>query len=352
MVDLLTQFRGEAGLALARAAIDELARHSAATSPTNYEIWTSYLAGANPELNREIETRLLRGEPFTDGVSEELFERYFAKTRLSAQMVEASASIARQLTDVITSLRGAGAQAGNYAGELHAAAQDMESGADPAAVRTILARLAATTREMVVYNRSLEQRMEASSRQVETLQTALQNVRVEALTDGLTGLANRKHFDEVLRARLAEAESTHAGLCLLMCDIDSFKRVNDTWGHQIGDQVIRYVASVLHAQAGGDFLAARYGGEEFALIMPRTELATAAKVAELIRATIKAKTLSRKSTGEILGRVTISLGVARRAPKESASSFISRADACLYQSKRAGRDRVTTETSLEPASAA
>ena len=175
----------------------------------------------------------------------------------------------------------------------------METSADPATFRELVTRLAAMTRKIATYNHGLEQRMEESSRQVETLQTSLQNIRVEALTDGLTGLANRKHFDETLRARLTEEEMDGSGLCLLLCDIDHFKRVNDTWGHQIGDQVIRYVASVLKAQAGGDFLAARYGGEEFALIMPRIEIAAAREVAENIRETIKAKTLSRKSTGEI-----------------------------------------------------
>jgi diguanylate cyclase len=102
----------------------------------------------------------------------------------------------------------------------------------------------------------------------------------------------------------------------------------------------------------GDFLATRYGGEEFALIMPRTKLAAAAEIAERIRTTIKAKTLSRKSTGEILGRVTISLGIARSSPDDDASTLIGRADACLYQSKRTGRDRVTADASVRPASAA
>lgn len=151
---------------------------------------------------------------------------------------------------------------------------------------------------------------------------------------------------------MAEEQAGHAGLCLLLCDIDHFKRVNDTWGHQIGDQVIRYVASVLNAQVKGDFLAARYGGEEFALIMPRTKLAAAAEIAERIRTTIKAKTLSRKSTGEILGRVTISLGIACSSPGDDAATLIGRADACLYQSKRTGRDRVTADAGVRPASAA
>ncbi len=228
----------------------------------------------------------------------------------------------------------------------------MDGGLEPSDFRTIVARLAATTREMAEHNRALEHKMEVSSRQVEALQSTLQNVRVEALTDGLTGLANRKHFDEALLSRLSEEQVSRAGLCLLLCDIDHFKRVNDTWGHQVGDQVIRYVASVLRHHAGGDCLAARYGGEEFAVLMPRTALTSAEAVAKSICRDVRAKTLSRKSTGEVLGSVTISIGIAIHRRAEPAESFVGRADACLYQSKRAGRDRVTTDAAREGASGA
>lgn len=352
MTEDLSRFHNADGLVLARETIDELGVQRIPTSPANYEIWIAHKTGASPELSRDIEARLLRGEAFTDEVNEELFDRYFAKTRLSAQMVEASAGIARELADVVSSLRGAGAQAGSYAGELQSASQRMDVGVAPSDFRTIVARLAATTREMADHNRHLEHKMEVYSRQVETLQSTLQNVRVEALTDGLTGLANRKHFDEILRSRLADEETNGAGLCLLLCDIDHFKRVNDTWGHQVGDQVIRYVAGVLRHNAGSDSLAARYGGEEFAVLMPRTMLTTAEAVAKNICRDVRAKKLSRKSTGEVLGSVTISIGISNYRNAEGIESFVGRADACLYHSKRSGRDRVTADAERESASAA
>jgi len=352
MTEDLSRFRDAGGLVLARGTIDELAVQRLPTSPSNYEIWIAHRAGVSPELSREIEGRLLRGEVFTDEVNEELFDRYFAKTRLSAQMIEASAGIARELADVVSSLRGAGVQAERYAGELQSASQRMEVGVAPSDFSTIVARLAATTREMADYNRQLEGKMEVYSRQVETLQSTLQNVRVEALTDGLTGLANRKHFDEILRSRIADEQVNKAGLCLLLCDIDHFKRVNDTWGHQVGDQVIRYVAGVLRHNAGSDALAARYGGEEFAVLMPRTMLTTAETVAKNICRDVRAKKLSRKSTGQVLGSVTISIGVSSYRNAEGMGSFVGRADACLYHSKRTGRDRVTTDSEEESAFAA
>ena len=193
--------------------------------------------------------------------------------------------------------------------------------------------------------------MEASSRQVDSLQTALQSVKIEALTDGLTGLANRRLFDETLRKRIGETEAGGAGMCLMMCDIDHFKRFNDTWGHLIGDQVIRYIAAVLRQHAHGDFLAARYGGEEFAIIFPRTRLTDALEVAAAIHGAIGSKRLTRKSTGEMIGAVTISVGVAEFRNGERAADLIGRADACLYASKRGGRDRITTDASASRSAA-
>lgn len=245
MPHLSARFRGEDGHALARAAIDDLVSQGAPTSPVNYEIWTSHLTGANPELSREIEARLRNGEELSEQFSEELFERFFARTRLSSQMLEASASITRELSEVLSSLRGAGSQARDYAGELEEAANRLETSADPQALRTIVSGLASATRKMVEQNQSLEARMAASCDQVETLQSALTAVRIEALTDGLTGLANRKHFDQAIEAKLVAAGETQTNLCLVLCDIDHFKRVNDTWGHQVGDQIIRFVAGTL-----------------------------------------------------------------------------------------------------------
>jgi diguanylate cyclase len=347
MSGALASYRGSAGQALAIETLELMGTHDIPTTAANYEVWLSYKTGAHPDLSREIDLRIGRGERFSDDVNDELFERFFANTRLSIQMVETSESIARELADVVTTLRGAGAQAGSYATTLQAAATSIEGDFDPTNFRAVVAHLAASTREMANNNRELSEQMELSSRQVETLQTTLQSVKVEALTDGLTGLANRRLFDETLRARLAEAEAGRTGLCLLMCDIDHFKRFNDTWGHLVGDQVIRFIAAVLRQHAKGDLLAARYGGEEFAVILPRTELSRARLLGAAIHQDVKSKRLSRRSTGESLGALTISIGIAEYRNGESISSIISRADSCLYASKRGGRDRITTDA--EPA---
>ena len=132
-----------------------------------------------------------------------------------------------------------------------------------------------------------------------------------------------------------------------MTDIDHFKKFNDTYGHQTGDQVLRLVGLSVKQNVKGQDIACRYGGEEFAIILPRTDRKQAVILAEHIRKAVMSKELVKRSTGENLGRITISIGVAQYAADDSAQSVIERADACMYAAKRAGRNQVKSEDDLE-----
>lgn len=352
MSDAMERYRGAVGRALAMEVLALMATHDVPATAANYEIWLAHQTGILPDLSREIGARIARGESFTDDVNAALHERFFASTRVSQQLVQTGESIARELADVVTTLRQAGAQSGSYANALQSAAASIDGDAELTNVRAVIADLAAATREMADNNRRLSAQMETSSREVEALQSTLQNVKLEASTDSLTGLANRRMFDDTLRMRLTEAETDQTGLCLIMCDIDHFKRVNDSWGHLVGDQVIRFIAAVLRHHTKNDMLAARYGGEEFGIVVPQSRLHEAMSLAASIHQSVKSKRLSRRSTGETLGSVTISIGVAEFKSGETVSSLIGRADACLYASKRHGRDRVTADIELAQSSVA
>src|SRR5690606_14455509 len=170
--------------------------------------------------------------------------------------------------------------------------------------------------------------------------------RRESMLDPLTKIANRKSFDEGIEAAIGEADANDAPLCLLIIDIDHFKNFNDTFGHQTGDQVLRLIAMTLKSNIKGRDLAARYGGEEFVAILPHTDLRGAVIVAENIRKAVQAKELLKRSTGEKLGRITASFGVASYTFGDNSNTFIERADRCLYAAKRSGRNRVVSETEL------
>jgi diguanylate cyclase len=196
-------------------------------------------------------------------------------------------------------------------------------------------------------NDALEARLTASQKEIALLRHDLESVRAESLSDPLTSLANRKHFDQALAKAIDDASIRAEPLSLLMTDIDHFKTFNDNHGHVTGDQVLRLVALVVKHNVKGQDIAARYGGEEFAVVLPNTMLRSAITVADHIRRAVMIKELMKRSTGERLGRVTVSVGVAALRPGDSMASLIERADACLYAAKRAGRNCVISETDPE-----
>lgn len=317
--------------------------HGVAATGPNYQVWLSYRLGANMSLREAVDARIAGGEGFNDEFNTEIYERFFTGLGASAQIVMAGERIARDLGQVVSFLKSAEEKSGDYGRTLETAATDLNRGLAPDQIRQIVSSLAAATLDMANHNQLLTEQLQRSSHEAEALRKSLETVRVESLTDSLTGLANRRMFDETLRMRISEARAQNLELCLLLVDIDHFKRFNDTWGHHTGDQILRFLASALQAHARPDYLVARHGGEEFAMVMPRAGMRAAAHTADALRAAIQAKRLRRRSTNEDLGQVTVSIGVARLQPGDTPQGLIERADACLYASKRNGRNQVTTD---------
>lgn len=166
------------------------------------------------------------------------------------------------------------------------------------------------------------------------LKIALVELERLASTDKLTGIYNRRKLDEVAKHEVERAKRNRQSLSLLILDIDFFKKVNDTWGHPVGDEILSEVSRVVQASIRSTDILARWGGEEFVILAPETSLPDARAIGERIRAAIKAH---RFPTVEHL---TASLGVAEYKPGDTLGSLIKRADDALYQAKRAGRDGV------------
>jgi diguanylate cyclase len=214
---------------------------------------------------------------------------------------------------------------------------------EPHVLQTLVRTLIQATRNMRERTRELELRLSETSGEVRSLRNNLTKVREEALTDPLTGAANRKRFDEYLEEARQDALRRRAPLSLIMCDIDNFKTINDAWGHNVGDQVIRFIASALQQAARQGCLVARYGGEEFAIVARDMVLAEASEIAERARVSIESRVLRRRTTNEHLGHVTASFGVAQFEPDEPRWKLVERADSALYASKGSGRNKVTAQ---------
>lgn len=189
-------------------------------------------------------------------------------------------------------------------------------------------------------NQSLEAQVQARTAELTQANTLLAAL---ATTDGLTGVANRRQFDTTLQNECDRARRSKAPLSLIMLDIDFFKKYNDHYGHQAGDECLQDVAQALRATINRPTdLVARYGGEEFAVILPGTALEDACTIAQKLSAAIGA--LDRPHANSPLGRVTISLGVAVLSPEQDhdATRLLSHADTALYAAKTAGRNRFCT----------
>ena len=268
--------------------------------------------------------------------------RCLSGARAARAMDSVGTGMSAAIDAVLVRLEAAARHTEAYSNTLNAASGELSAGQSPADLRKLVEDLIGATRAMESRTKALEGELQKSSEQVVELRGALADVRKETMTDPLTGISNRKAFDAAMDAALlalAEGEP----VSLMMCDIDHFKKFNDSWGHQTGDQVLRLVASCLSDNVKGRDTAARYGGEEFGVLLRGATLADAQHVAGQIRLAVQGRKLVKKSTGDVLGTITISIGVAQFRPGDSAEAVIRRADACLYGAKQNGRNMVMTE---------
>jgi diguanylate cyclase len=340
--DVETALRGPGAYELARKAVADMERRSIWPTPLNYELWLHYVGAPDGALAKEIDRLLSMGEAITEELSEELAATYLPKAKLNEQIRDAGDQLTRELASVAEAIKQAQKSSEQYGASLAGAGQELAVQTEPNSVRKIIETLSAATRRVQQENRSLEARLAESTAEVGRLRDHLEQVRRDATTDALTSLANRKAFDDELDRACHEAQQKGEPLSLAVLDIDHFKQFNDNWGHQTGDQVIRYVSSVIGRMAPPPRFAARYGGEEFAMIFPRERAADVLQTLEDIREEISSRSLKRRSTNDDLGAITVSAGLAEMSPGESIDSLIGRADDALYASKRTGRNKVTT----------
>ena len=334
----------ERTMAFAEIALGQIKALRQPAAPRVYELWYSYATGYNPSLNQTINATITRNGTLSETDIDRIYESYLSPTRLGERIDKVGNRVTDEIEQIMAMVDAAVGSASSYSESLAGVSLQLGNTGDREGLRAIVESLVQTAKEMVNVNNKLEARLNASKQEINQLQENLEVVRTESLTDPLTSLANRKFFDQALSKAIADAFARQQPLSLMMSDIDNFKTFNDSFGHLTGDQVLRLVALAVKQNVKGQDLAARYGGEEFAVILPDTALRAAVTVADHIRRAVMTKELRKRSTGEHLGRVTISIGVATLRPDDSAATLIGRADQCLYAAKRNGRNQVVCES--------
>ena len=338
--------RSAAGLELTRSALDLIEQHKVWPTPLNIELFSHFVADPKSELSIEIRDLLEAGDPFTDRTGLRLAVSHFPEARLADHIRTTGTFLIKELEDVSQAINRAQDSNENYSGVLNETNDSLTKGAEPPKVKQLVQTLVGATEQVQAQTESLEKRLSESVNEVKRLQENLETLRRLVDTDALTKLANRKAFDDEIQQACAQADKSGQSLSVALIDIDHFKSFNDKWGHQTGDQVIRFVASTIKQFSPPPRLAARYGGEEFSIVFPNEGTAKIETVVNDLREEIANRKLRRRSSNDELGKITVSAGLAQRKLGETPEALIERADQALYASKRAGRNAVTNADAI------
>jgi diguanylate cyclase len=312
--------------------------HGLEPSPANFELCHRSLSGRDGELNSMIDRAIAKDGSLKEAVTAAISARL--DSGLSTDELSRIASEAQVYLEQMTAiLAKSGDDARDYGQALESEAAGLAKSKSPV---VSIETLVSLTRSMIEKAQEAEDDLRRTEMQMSAMRKDLASAQHKANSDPLTGLPNRRALDQHLRTALENARRADSPLALAICDIDHFKQFNDTHGHQIGDEVIKFVGSSLGRAANGDIFAARYGGEEFVMVFERGAAAQALATLDKIRATIAARELKVTHTGQSLGRLSFSGGIAHLGMEDSPGLILKRADAALYRAKQDGRNRINT----------
>jgi diguanylate cyclase len=321
-----------------RLALSLLSEHRLSPSPLNYRIGYDIVAGNDSALKTAFEDKAGGADELTDETLWSLYREAYVEDE------DVLETMRKALQEIITTLQQdferSGTSLSGYVRTLDRFSTLLDEPVSPKAMAAEVNKVLGDTRATRQGQSQLRHELSHISSEVESLRRELEQVKEESMTDGLTGIANRKAFDAVLEHTIHTARETGMDFCVVLIDIDHFKLVNDTYGHLIGDKVLRFTATTLKRLVRGKDTVARFGGEEFALILPDTDMDGATTVAEHIRQTVSAGDLKDRNGGSSYGRITVSIGIAAFTPSDLPNKLIDRADRALYLAKEHGRNRV------------
>lgn len=312
-----------------------LFENSLEPTPENFDVCHRYLTANDGELNSQVDRALQSGGLTAVSVASIIAQR---SVEMSAEDLGQMASGAQaQLNTILTLLHRSSADVRSYGDSLEENRAMLE---DPATTVRTVDELITLTKTMIEKSREVEEKLRVSSEEITHLRGNLAEARKRADTDPLTGLPNRGSMDRQLKQAVENARTNQTPLSIAICDIDKFKAINDTHGHLVGDEVIKFVASSLARKDSDRLFVARFGGEEFVLLFDGVAPIAAAKELNEIRQRVSNLDLKITSTGAKLGKVTFSAGIADIEGRANSSALLKAADLALYRAKNDGRNRV------------
>lgn len=319
---------------------DFLAQHDLAATPDNLALITSALSASNGELASAFAARQMAGAPIDQRWLDTLDRLNPASARRTAELEQLVERLDDALMRFGQSARFAKDATSDHRGAIGAQISAMSQGQSPDTAPLELGRLLDLAQGMLARLEQIERAMERSRAETEDLRRSLAEARLEADIDHLTALPNRRAFERRFVLAASTARARGEPLSVAFCDVDHFKLINDTHGHDAGDRVLRIIAASLGEHAGEDCFVARHGGEEFVLLMAGSDKLSALEKVDAMRRQLAARTLINRASGKPFGRITFSGGIAEVTESEDDRSALARADAALYRAKEEGRNRI------------
>ncbi len=316
---------------------DFLFAHDLDLTPLNFGVALDYLTGANIGVEKAIRAVLMERGKITNG----WVEAVAAEQRADEVTPESLATMLDKVEENLSQFTGLMTESRNsakdYGAALQEQAKDLVAGGDN---ETVLTRLVGLTRSMVEKTRQVEGQLRENQKQTQALRSSLETARRAAEHDHLTGLPNRRAFEAVLREELKLAQEEGEQLSVAFCDIDHFKIINDTHGHDTGDRVLKFVAGLLAKASNDRCHVARHGGEEFVMLFRGKTAAETCDAVDRVREDLATRSLVNRTNGERMERVSFSAGVANVLAYEDPRGALKAADRALYLAKEHGRNRV------------
>lgn len=332
---------------IADNALKNIEEHKLSPKPDNYRLWFEYGTGGVEGLNTEIDELITQQIAINQAICTKLYQKYLF-TGDQQDLDDARIAMGHLLSVMVGHLQELDSSTNRFCQALHECTEKLNNNPSVAEIKHIIQEVTVQAQQALSSNQEITSTLESLTSEISTLREDVDRLGSEAVTDSLTEIANRRGFDIALRNTIDRRLKTHQPCALLMIDLDHFKRINDTFGHQVGDKILRFVANTLKKNIRGGDILARYGGEEFTVILPNTHQAGALKVAENLLKEVSARQLTTGASSKPIGRITMSIGLTLYKDNETLEGFIERADQSMYLAKSAGRNQIKTSADLLP----
>lgn len=324
----------------ATKAFEFIHKYRTPPDPKTYSVWYTYASGTDTVLVDRVD-RLLseKGNLAAEDIDAICAEMIVPEPSEQSQH-NIGEAMEKEIVGILQIVQQSVQSSNDFEASLNAIGNNLPAALSGDDVNQVMSQLLFENRRMAAKTLELREGLKDSQQQINMLNTELEKVQNQYMQDPLTSISNRRAFDKRLSQEIAQAELGGPGFCLAFADIDKFKKVNDKYGHPVGDMVLKAFAEKVSQNIKGKDMVARVGGEEFAIILPQTDVVAAYNLLVKIKHSLKSISVKTGENGEELSGITASFGIARYELKMTASELIRTADSYLYEAKNTGRDRV------------